>query len=274
MKHTRAIASIILCGTAGCTPTGITHPKDSPKAVTPAVISAPVKSKSRPKGEPTGSTPVVVARPVLAPLSSPVATPPLPPAPAAATPDWRASYRVVSATGLANPVQLVVDGQEIGSYTSGATTGVMDANKPEFAFQASHKEHGSASYLLKLKSQQNTALVLHQKSVADSGDASRRELGFTLLDAPKDSTQRTVTLLLVSASTESLSVALGTRTLDLKAGVPQTVPLPRNREGGDLPVRIDGEVLARLDTQTTRQNAIILYHEDATNQPACITFGW
>ncbi len=181
---------------------------------------------------------------------------------------------MIAATGLATPVQLMVDGQEIGSYTSGATTGVMDANKPEFAFQASHKEHGSASYLLKLRSQQNTALVLHQKSVAYPGDASRRELGFTLLDAPKDSTQRTVTLLLVSASTESLSVAVGTRTLDLKTGEPQTVPLPRNREGGDLPVRINGEVLARLDTQTTRQNAIILYHEDATNQPACTTFGW
>jgi hypothetical protein len=176
---------------------------------------------------------------------------------------------------LANPVQLVVDGQEIGSYTSGATTGVMDANKPEFAFQASHKEHGSASYLLKLKSQQNTALVLHQKSVADTqGGPARRELGFTLLNAPKDSSRRSATLLLVSASTESLSVALGTRVVDLQSGVPQTLDLPRNREGGDLPVRIGSEVIIRLDTQTTRQHAIILYHDDTTGQPACLTFGW
>ena len=181
---------------------------------------------------------------------------------------------MIAATGLATPVQLMVDGQEIGSYTSGATTGVMDANKPEFAFQASHKEHGSASYLLKLKSQQNTALVLHQKSVADSGDASRRELGFTLLDAPKDGSRRSATLLLVSASTESLSVALGIRIVDLRSCVSQTVDLPRNREGGDLPVRVGSEVIIRLDTQTTRQHAIILYHDDTTGRPACLTFGW
>ena len=194
------------------------------------------------------------------------------------------SFSMVAATGLATPTQVALNGQDIGSYASGKGTGVVDANLPDFLFVAKHDECKDATHLLQLKDGLRYALVLYQKlpraddakakAKAKSDDkAPRKELGFFVVEADTERSQRTATLVLLSATAKELTVSLGDTPVTLTSEKVVKVPVPRAKQGaGDLAVTVGGKVLATLDTQTVQDHAIVIYHNDGNGSPACVTF--
>ncbi|MFZ4595350.1 MAG: hypothetical protein ACOYOF_13920 [Verrucomicrobiaceae bacterium] len=191
---------------------------------------------------------------------------------------------MIAATGLPMPTQVAVNGKSIGSYASGKGTGVLDANKPDFLFLAKHDECKDATHLLQLKDGLRYALVLYQKlpraddakakAKAKADDkAPRKELGFFVVEADTERSQRTATLVLLSASVKELTVSLGDTSVALTSEKLVKMPLPRAKQGeGDLSVSVGGKVLATLDTQTFQDHAIVIYHNDSNGSPACVTF--